>query len=327
MSGLSRYLAVFLLIAGVAAGAWLWRGLHPKHSFTGDDDGIPTRLWSEIKAADTALADSPYEQAQVVGTILDRELNEISGITASRRAPDLYWVHNDSGDRPRIFALTSRGTVRGEFRVTGATNQDWEDIAAGPGRDHRPALYIGDIGDNARRRSSIVVYRVPEPVLSGNSTNADTEPAEPFEFIYPDGRHDAEALIVDPASGRIYIITKTGSDRCGLYRSPLPLQLGAPMTLERLDGAERISELRYVTGADSSPDGLRVIIRTYFSAFEFVREKGTEFGEIFRSAPVPVALPLEPQGEAITYSTDGNALLTTSEKIPARIHRLNRKKQ
>ncbi|MBX3279526.1 MAG: hypothetical protein KF868_16100 [Acidobacteria bacterium] len=326
MSGFSRLLAVFLLVLGVAAGVWFWRGLHLKHSFSGDDDGIPTRLWSEIKAADTAFADSPYEPAQVAGTILDSELNEISGITSSRRATDLYWVHNDSGDRPRIFAVTSGGKVRGEFRVTGAINQDWEDIAAGPGRDDRPALYIGDIGDNARRRSSIVVYRVPEPVVSGNTANADTEPAEPFEFIYPDGRHDAEALIVDPASGRIYIITKTGSGRCGLYRSPLPLQFGAPMTLERVDGAERISELRYVTGADASFDGLRVIIRTYFSAFELVREKGREFEDIFRYAPVPVALPLEPQGEAITYSADGNALLTTSEKIPARIHRLNRRK-
>lgn len=326
MSGLSKYLAVFLLVAGVAAGVWFWRGLHLKHSFTGDDDGIPTRLWSEIKAADTALADSPYEQAQVAGTILNRELSEISGITASRRAPDLYWVHNDSGDRPRIFAVTSGGTVRGEFRVTGAINQDWEDIAAGPGRDDRPALYIGDIGDNSRRRNSIVVYRVPEPDLSRNNTIADTDPAEPFQFVYPDGRHDAEALIVDPASGRIYIITKTGSDRCGLYRSPFPLQSGAAMTLERVDGGDRISQLRYVTGADATPDGLRVIVRTYFSAFEFAREKGREFEDVFRSEPVPVALPLEPQGEAITYSADGNALLTTSEKIPARIHRLNRKK-
>src|SRR5687767_5426116 len=79
----------------------------------------------------------------------DRSIDESSGLIASRRNPDLYWTHNDSGDLPLIFAFDRTGRSRGVWSVSGAYAYDWEDIAYGPGPEpDRHYLYIGDIGDN-----------------------------------------------------------------------------------------------------------------------------------------------------------------------------------
>jgi hypothetical protein len=236
-------------------------------------------------------------------------------------------VQNDGGDLPRIFAINSTGKLLGTYRVVGAINVDWEDIASGPAADGGPALYIADIGDNEKRRDAVVVYRVKEPDLAGGGESGQTESAEPFQFRYPDGAHNAEALIVDPESGRMYVITKTQSSPCSVYRSPWPLKLGEPMTFEVVNGvaAAAISQLRFVTGAAASPDGNRVAIRTYFSAFELLRPPGKGFESIFDSSPSSVALPLEQQGEAIAYTRDGRYLVTTSELLPAPLHQLRRK--
>src|SRR5690242_4444205 len=96
-----------------------------------------------------------------IATIKDEAIDESSGLVASRTSPGAYWTHNDSGDGPFIYALDTRGNTLGIFRVPGATNRDWEDISQGPGPQlGRSYLYIGDIGDNDRKRADIVVYRV-----------------------------------------------------------------------------------------------------------------------------------------------------------------------
>ena len=65
----------------------------------------------------------------VCARIRSSEIDECSGIVASRRYSDLYWVHNDSGDRARFFGIDSRGELRVQIEVDGAQNVDWEDIA------------------------------------------------------------------------------------------------------------------------------------------------------------------------------------------------------
>jgi hypothetical protein len=268
----------------------------------------------------------PYADAKQIGEITDRALAEISGLAPSRTGKGLWWVHNDSGDQPRLYVINARGKLLARFSVPGARNVDWEDLAAGPGRDGKPALYIADIGDNARRRDDLRLYRVKEPDLSKGAKNGATENAEAFSFRYPDGRHNAEALFVDPASGRPYIVTKTMSPPGGVYRFPMPLRAGQTVTLEPVtgDAVARISQLILVTGASASPDGGRVVIRTYFAAWELTRGANGGFDSLFDSTPQPVKIALEKQGEAISYSADGRAILTVSEKVPVPIYQIRR---
>src|SRR5262245_52674772 len=96
----------------------------------------------------------------------NQDIKESSGIAASRRNADIFWTHNDSGDGPFIYAFDRQGKHRGVWRVAGAKAIDWEDMAVGPGpRRGQSYLYLGDIGDNSRKRDQITVYRVAEPGL------------------------------------------------------------------------------------------------------------------------------------------------------------------
>ncbi len=252
-------------------------------------------------------------------------------MTPSRTAKGLWWVHNDSGDKARIYLIDSSGKLHGRFTVTGARNRDWEDMASYIDVNKKPMLYLADSGNNSRKRDDLTIYRIKEPTLSPNGPkgvkDGATENAEAFPFRYPDGRHDAEALFVDPKNGRPYLITKSMSSTGGVYRFPLPLRPKEKVTLEKVTGeaSDQISKLLMVTGAAVSPDGNRVVIRTYFGAYELARTSGKgNFETIFKSELKSIKLPLLRQGEAISYTLDGRSIVTTSEKIPAPIFKLTR---
>src|SRR6476619_2104502 len=157
-----------------------------------------------------AILTGPYGPPTTLATIKDKSISESSGLVASRTMPGAYWTHNDSGDGPFIYAIDTRGDSLGTFRVNGAQARDWEDIAAGPGpQPNKSYLYIGDTGDNDSVRPEVIVYRVLEPTLSNTtrkftkSSPGSTEPAEAIGLKYPDGAHDAEALLVHPSTGNI----------------------------------------------------------------------------------------------------------------------------
>ena len=105
---------------------------------------------------------------QPAGNVASDQVTEASGLVASRVHADVYYLHNDSGDAARFFAMDGAGVDRGVYSLEGVTAVDWEDIAAGPcGADS--CLYIGDIGDNPETRTSYVVHRVVEPATSLSS--------------------------------------------------------------------------------------------------------------------------------------------------------------
>ena len=212
------------------------------------------------------------------------------------------------------------------MRVRGASNVDWEDLASGPGADGRRTLYVGDIGDNDAVRDDLVVYRVRRAV----ARSARSAAATALPFRYPDGRHNAEALFVDPASGRIYVVTKTrvAASRAG-RALPLPAAARARaqrVTLEKVGGrfAKLVAPVPLVTGAAVSPDGTRLAIRTYIDAWEWRRRPGSAFATLFAADSEHVALALERQGESIAYTSDGKALVTTSEQLPAPLWRMTK---
>lgn len=279
--------------------------------------------WTEVSGAE---ASSEYADAKQLGTITDKSLAEISGLTASRVMPGVFWVHNDSGDKARLYAIDAKGKLLAKVDVTGAKNEDWEDIASGPGADGKPALYLADTGNNEHDRTDLTIYRVREPKL-GSEKKAATEAAEAFPFSYPDGNHDCEAIFVDPTSGQIYLVTKTLKNDCAVYRFPLPLKARQKVVLEKVSGAKikSLTQLRMVTGAAVAPDGSRVAIRTYFGAFELQRTKGKAFSTIFDHEPAVLKVPLMGQAEAIAYSADSKSLLLTSERLPAPLYQMTRK--
>ena len=292
----------------------------------------------------TTAASSPgpapvggYQASTVLGQIADPAIGESSGLAASRRNPGLLWTHNDSGDEPFVYCIDLQARSCGAWRVTGAEAFDWEDMAAGPGpgaRSGEPYLYLGDVGDNIDQRTEIVVYRVPEPAVGGNgpaptrASPAATAPAEALRLRYPDGPHNAEAMMVHPVSGDVYVVSKD-AQAARVYKAAAPLDAARPATMTQV-GTIRLGSgtrgLEQVTGGDVSPDGRRVALSTYAQGYELeLPGDATAFDDIWAQRPVPVTLGPRLQGEAIAYRLDGKALLTTSEIAPAPLQQVERR--
>jgi hypothetical protein len=234
------------------------------------------------------------ERAEVLLRIGDPRVVESSGLAASRRHAGVLWTHNDSGDAARLFAIGRDGAVLATLRLAGVQARDWEALAVGRDDRGRPALFVGDVGDNLGVWPSVTVYRVAEPARLRDATVR----AQRFRLRYPDGPRDAEALLVDPKRNRLYLASK---DEAGgrLYQAPAALRGDRVNLLRRV---RRVPAL--VTDGAFSPDGRLLVLRDYGAAHLYAASGR-------RLATVP--LPFQPQGESIAFAPDGGSLLAGSE--------------
>ena len=263
-----------------------------------------------------------YGPPRTITTLKDPSITESSGLVASRTTPGVYWTHNDSGDGPFIYSFDTQGRSLGVFRVTGAQAYDWEDMSIGPGPQRgKSYLYLGDIGDNQEKRAEIVVYRVLEPTLAATTKPSTkkrpqaTQAAEAITLKYPDGKHDAETLLVHPTTGNIYIVTKVPLLNPVVYEAAPPFSTGKAITMRRI-GEIRVPSLfgGVLTGGSVSPDGRRVAFCDYFSGYELVLPaSANDFNEIWKQRMTSFDLGKRKQGEGIAYRLDGDAFIATSE--------------
>lgn len=273
-----------------------------------------------------------YELPVHLANLADRNISESSGVVASRLNPGVYWTHNDSGDGPYLYAFDRSGKARGVWRVAGAEANDWEDIAAGPvaGTSY---IYIGDIGDNGRSGKVITVYRVAEPGVASTDAPASraaplqTAPAESIRLRFPDGNHDAEALLVHPQTGDLYIVTKTKSANAKVYKATAPFDTSVVIQLDFVSDVAVPGVIGgMVTGADISPDGQRIVLCDNFSVYETSLPRGdSNFDTIWEQPFAVVELGYKRQGEAVCYRLDGKAILATSEDSPTPLIEVLRK--
>lgn len=269
-------------------------------------------------------AQSPHTAAHLDS----RAVSESSGVVASRQNRGIYWTHNDSDNAAEIYAFDLTGRVYGSWRVTGAQNVDWEDIAIGPGPvPGRWYLYIGDIGSNDRRRRDVVVYRFEEPKVGAPGacrSGCKTAAATALRLRYPDRAHNAETLMVHPKSGDLYIVTKaSGADFDTIVFAARAAGLTAAKAVEleevaTLDFPEPIFKRLAggLTGGDISPDGRRVVLCDYLRKYEAVLPAGAKFDDIWTQPFRSITLPLGLQVEGICYAADGKSIIATSEGSP-----------
>lgn len=244
-------------------------------------------------------------EPQVRCTLDDERLAEASGLVAEPGGT--YAVVNDSGNASTVYVLDDRCAVIGEREVP-EQGRDVEDLARGADG----TLWIADIGDNGRRRSSVAVLRLAP---GGDETVS--------RFAYPDGAHDAESLLV-PGDDRPVIVTKDLSGRSGVYVAeqapggsgdsdePRPLRRAAEVVVPG-EAITSVGSGTYTGGAISA-DGRVVALRTYTDAWLYRAPGGTATAEdvvtALASPPVRVPLSGEVQGEALAFAPDGTLLAT-----------------
>lgn len=253
---------------------------------------------------------SSWNSPQVMGHLDHTEINEASGLVALEDS--LYHI-NDSGNSAVLFRTDLQGRLKEKIKVKGVKVEDWEDLQLGPCGSER-CFFIGDIGDNKRRRTSISMVALREKdVLAGGKV----KPYFQIEMKYPDQPHNSEAFVVD-AQGNIFLFTKVKApfemrgERTQIYRllakdysvareqQSVTLEFWTDFSLENV-----------VTGAGLSGDGKRLAVLSYSHLIELEFDSNKPS---LMSHPVKFGITRVnqlPQPEAVAYF--GDELIVTSE--------------
>lgn len=270
---------------------------------------------------DSHKADEPLEQKTANGPkkttcpvfleskstgSLGAQLGEVSGLVASEEYPGLLWAHNDSGDSATLYSISMAGKLERSFRLPRQAH-DWEDIAILSRPDKRALIYIADTGDNwSRRTTGVVLHRFKEPHLpyasdAGGDRSAKISKVESMHLTYPDGAHDSEALLVDPWTAQVVLITK---EKLGWPQIYSVEDFTAQATLHHegaITAQSAGATLFLVTGADVSPDGHWIILRTYTGVYLFYRGAEQSLAEALKTRACLPSPPKELQGESIAF--------------------------
>lgn len=269
---------------------------------------------------------------------LPAEIRESSGLAVSRRDPEIFWTHGDSGGESVLSAITRDGILRGRLRITGVKNIDWEDIASFE-LDGKAWLLIADTGDNKAGRGDCALYVVEEPDAAGLATDAERAASVAWRIpvIYPDGPRDCEAVAVDAKEDRVYLLAKRKTPH-GLYALHLrPTPSGRPMPpMERVGElpafppapeAERMLPTArgmfrpQPTGMDIAADGSAAAIVTYGDVLVYPRRKDEPWAKALAREPSRLEEHGLRQAEAVAFGADSREILVTTEGAEAPVLR------
>jgi hypothetical protein len=240
-------------------------------------------------------------------TIDDPRLAELSGLVVVQ---DRLLALNDGGSRLEVLVLDDTCAVV-DVRTADVDPYDPEDLALGA----EGTIWIADTGDNGADRTTVALH-----ALRADGT------ADLYRLTYPDGPHDAEALLLAP-DGTPYLVTKEVLGVSGVYRPAAELVDGGTVALEEVASVEftltgttggpvgRAGQLM-VTGGAVSGDGRLLALRTYTDAYLWTLD-GSDVPAALEADPIRVALPESPQGEAISFGADHRGLVVASEGSPS----------
>jgi hypothetical protein len=278
-------------------------------------------------AGEPLLLESASEQT---GVLRDEALAEASGMARSLRAPDLLWIVNDSGNSAEVFATGTDGSDRGSFRVEGAENMDWEDLASFR-FDDTDYLLIADTGDNRAERGFVTLYVVAEPVVPTEGLDRRTRIRTSWkvDVVYPDGPRDVEAVAVDAARQQILLLSK---------RDVPPRLYDVPL-FPPSDGGTRTARLRgeittipkptledlaadpvygvfasAPTAMDIASDRSALFVLTYKAAYRFERAEMDDWRRTVARTPQRIQLPKLAQTESLACDADTRSFWITTER-------------
>jgi hypothetical protein len=246
-----------------------------------------------------------FSKGKSQGSNKNHQLEETSGLAESVTNPGFLWAHNDSGNPPEIFLLDTLAKTKKVFILAKVQNRDWEDIAVGPcGKTNASCLYVGDIGDNLSRYPYKYIYRFREPSLN------DPQEISDFDTLIvklPDGIRDSEALMSDPVSGNLYLVTKR-------EKSVLIYEVANPehtdTVVARIVG--RIPH-QHIVAADISSDGSEVLIKSYEHIYYWKKKGNESLVDLLKTPSTKLDYDRETQGESIAWARNGSGYYTLSE--------------
>ena len=301
---------------------------------SGDDGADPTTTSAAPSSApDTAPGPTVPSSAELVTIAcadglavsdagpLPTDLTSVSGLAASRLQDGVVWAVEDSFEPADLVALGTDGRELGRVRVQGGplANLDWEDLAITDGPDGVPQVYVADIGDNLSVRPSVQLYVFDEPSPDDDSADPRVIQATYEDLTGRTVRPNAEALVVQ--DGVVWILDKQPDGPATLYR----MEPTAGDADRGILTAESTLDLpgEQVTGADLSPDGSVLAVRTTAAIRLYPVPEGADIATALTGEPCVAPAPQEVQGESVAILPGTQGLLTVSESEtgdPVQLH-------
>jgi hypothetical protein len=278
-------------------------GLRGRLLAAGGALGATAVLGFPVPASAEEAAAAPTVHCQVT----DARLAELSGLVV---VGDRMLALNDGGAQVAVHLLDAGCQVI-DVHTSAVDPYDPEDMAvAGDG-----TVWLADTGDNDRNRTTVALLAL----RPNGSTGV-------YRLTYPDGPHDAEALLLAP-DGTPYLVTKELLGASGVYRPASPLVDGGTVATDRVasvnltftgtpGGPVGQAGQLLVTGGAVAADGSRIALRTYTDAYVWPLT-GSDIAGALATPPVRVALPQSPQGEAVSFTADNLNLMVASEGLPS----------
>ncbi|KAK3088664.1 hypothetical protein FSP39_022072 [Pinctada imbricata] len=252
-----------------------------------------------------------FSHGTKVGTVLDHSIDQASGLASSRLHPGVVYTHNNQGDRSRLFAVATNGTLLATLEIDYAENHDWEDIAQGvcPDRKASSCLYIGDVGDHGGDGSRRYIYVVKEP---SEVQNSHITPIRVLHFSWSE--QDVETLMVDP-SGNVILVSKVdgGNGKVGL----IPASAFSTSNTFNITNSTILAipptKHSDPLGGDISPDGTEVIIRTHNRVFYWKINDGNYLSGLSTMKGREIPVHDGHHGKAVAWDALGSGYYSFSE--------------
>ncbi len=263
-------------------------------------------LFIQCRKNEQPIPVSPFEATPVTAPVSPGIVDEASGIADSKQNPGFLWIQQDGGNPAELFLMSYNGSLKKKVFIKSIQNRDWEDIALGNGPVAGISyIYIAETGDNNTAYTDYSIYRFPEPSITTDTVNA----VDKITFKYPDGAHDAEAILLDGNTKDIYIITKLDT-KSKIYT------LTYPQSTSSTSVAVQAGELPFngITAAGLSLDGTEILLKTYTAAYYWKRKNNESIVAALMRNAITSGYVTEPQGEALCFKNDNSAFLTLSEK-------------
>lgn len=240
------------------------------------------------------------------------EIVEASGIVTSHTMPGHFWIHDD-GSRAILHLLNSDGVAIGSVRLQSEYGfTDIEDIALYVDqKTQKSYLYVADIGDNnaVRDIKTISVFEEPTEQLLQQNPSLRIQPTLSIRFRYPDGKRDAETIMVDPTNNDVFLVSKREAN-VGVYQAKAPFFNSEVRTLTKLGNIP----YRLITAGDISSEGDQIILRDYEKAYHWNRLPNESIASALSKDARCISIVAEEQGEGICFSQDGESFFTVSER-------------
>ena len=259
-----------------------------------------------------------FDYGKIIGKIENNIIEEASGLVESVENSNSLWTHNDGGDGPFLYLISSfDAKILKKISLVGIKNEDWEDLAIGPSilGDTSTYIYLGDIGDNKKNKTIKKIHFFREPKIK----NFDNELIEindikTISFYSEKKIENFETLMIDPNSKELFLIAKNKKKKQNIYKIDTE-----NIEIDEIQKAKKYLNLNLknlkgeITGGEISRNGQKCLIKTYKNVFLWERKKDEKWKNIWSQAPKILKYIPESQGEAICWSNDENAYFTLSE--------------